>query len=181
MHPEIIEPRSSDEFVNESRETRLPVRPFIHPSNCPSVHPPSVSLVRDRFVMPRVNQEERKSEAEGREEGGVERSGRARRAENKKRAKWPAGPVVSCDRKWHSFFASPSTSTSNTTTTTTITTVVFHEASRSQYQLPPSSSISPLSLSLALLPPRLAVTYPFLHARTNTAATTEDWPLLVTR
>lgn len=66
---------------------------------------PSVSLVRDRFATPRVNRKEGDEE-----ERGVERSGR--RAENKKRAKWSAGPVVSCDRKWHSFFASlPSSST----------------------------------------------------------------------
>lgn len=60
---------------------------------------PSICLFRDRFATPHVN----RKEGEG-EEGGVERSGR--RAENKKRAKWSAGPVVSCDRKWHSFFAS---------------------------------------------------------------------------
>lgn len=185
---------SSGEFVNESQGTRPAsrpsVHPFIHSFIHSSIHPSFISLVRDRFVMPRVNREERKSEPEGRgEEGGVERSGRARRAENKKRAKWPAGPVVSCDRKWHSFLAFPSTSISSnatTTTTTTITTVVFHEASRSQYTLSLSLFHVPLyNFAPRALPsppsPRRAVTYPFLHARMNTAATTKDWTLLATR
>ncbi|EFN60331.1 hypothetical protein EAG_04059 [Camponotus floridanus] len=76
----------ADKFVNESRKA-------------------AVHLFRDRFATSRVNRKEGDEE-----ERGVERSGR--RAENKKRAKWSAGPVVSCDRKWHSFFASlPSSST----------------------------------------------------------------------
>lgn len=94
------------------------------------------------------------------------------RDEPKIRAKWLAGPVVSCDRKWHSFLASSRPSPPSST------------KSRKAGIRPPSF-ISPSSASLlpsfsSSLAPRRVVTYPFLHARTD-ATTTEDYPLLATR
>lgn len=118
------------------------------------------------FVRPRVNREE----GEGDKAQGRKRTWRGPDArahdEPKIRAKWLADPVVSCDRKWHSFLASSRPPPPSST-----------KSSRRA-----GISTAPCSISLPPLPrpSRRVVTYPFLYARTN-AATTEDCPLLATR